>query len=565
MRGLTAVNKIVLYAWCTLLLAGFSCSKKSNKTSPPPVDTIPAGFALASFSLNNGHTQASSVYYNVERDPVLTFSFTGPVRRTSVDSGFSFTTKEGSPVQFTASFEHNDSTVAIRPALPLLPLSSYMIAVSRALRAPNGGALQASLSISLTTAIDSADKFPRISDSALLDLVQKQTLGYFWDFGHPVSGMARERNTSGDICTTGGTGFGIMAILAGIRRNFIPRTEGLDRIQKIVAFLQDKCTRYHGAFAHWINGATGATVPFSVDDDGADLVETAYLMTGLLCARQFFEAGNVQEETLRNDINQLWNGVEWNWFRQNNQDVLYWHWSPDKGWAMNVKISGWNEALITYVLAASSPKYPIPQTVYDDGWARNGAMENGKKFFNITLPLGPDYGGPLFFAHYSFLGLNPRLLSDQYADYRTQDTAQARINYLHCVNNPNKFNGYSEACWGLTASDDNSGYAVHSPTNDNGVISPTAAVSSLPYLPVESMRALKFFYYTLGDKIWGEYGFKDAFNLTDIWFADSYLAIDQGPQIVMIENYRSGLLWNLLMSCPEIKNGLHELGFSVKE
>lgn len=253
--------------------------------------------------------------------------------------------------------------------------------------------------------------------------------------------------------------------------------------------------------------------------------------------------------------------MQWNWFRQNNQNVLFWHWSPDNGWAINMQITGWNEALIVYVLAASSNTDSIPKIVYDNGWANNGGMKNGKTFFGIQLPLGPDDGGPLFFSHYSFLGINPNNLSDAYANYWTQDTAQSKINFLYCVSNPQKYNGYSSLCWGLTASNDNNGYSAHSPTNDDGVISPTGAISSLPYTPKESMDALKFFYYKLGDKIWGQYGFTDAFNLTSIWFDSSYLAIDQGPQIVMIENYRTGLLWNLFMSCPEVKRGMKNLGF----
>jgi hypothetical protein len=218
--------------------------------------------------------------------------------------------------------------------------------------------------------------------------------------------------------------------------------------------------------------------------------------------------------------------------------------------------------MITYVLAASAPVDSIPKIVYDNGWAGNGSIRNGNAYFGVTLPLGPPQGGPLFFAHYSFLGIDPRGLSDAYANYYTQDTAHARINFDYCVANPHGYNGYSSQCWGLTASDDNiSGYSAHSPTNDLGIISPTAAISSLPYTPAESMNALRFFYYTLGDKIWGQYGFMDAFNLTNPWFSNTWLAIDQGPEIVMIENYRSGLLWNLFMSCPEIKTGMKKLGF----
>lgn len=287
-------------------------------------------------------------------------------------------------------------------------------------------------------------------------------------------------------------------------------------------------------------------------------------MQGLLTARQFFNEGNAEENSLRDDINTLWNAVEWNWFTRNNQKVLYWQWSPNYDWDMNHQLKGWNEGLITYVLAASSPAFPISKDVYDEGWASNGGMQNGKSYYGIQLPLGPSNGGPLFFAHYSFLGINPKGLTDAYANYELQNKAHTLINYNYCRQNPKGFYGYSNSCWGLTASDDNkNGYLAHEPNNDNGVISPTAALSSMPYTPNESMKALNFFYYKLGDKIFKEYGFADAFSLNDTWFADSFLAIDQGPIIVMIENYRSGLLWNLFTSCPEVKSGMRNLGFSA--
>jgi len=216
-------------------------------------------------------------------------------------------------------------------------------------------------------------------------------------------------------------------------------------------------------------------------------------MQGLLCARQYFSAVNTAENNLRSDINFLWNRIEWNWFRQNNQNVLYWHWSPNYNWAINQPITGWNEALLVYLLAASSNTDSIPKIVYTNGWAQNGLIKNGKKFFDITLPLGPDYGGPLFFSHYTFLGINPHSLIDEYANYWTQDTAHAKINYAYCINNPKHYFGYSSECWGLTASDEKNGYSAHAPDNDNGTITPTAAISSLPYTPVQSMAALRFF------------------------------------------------------------------------
>ena len=408
-----------------------------------------------------------------------------------------------------------------------------------------------------------------LSDSALLDLVQKQTFRYFWDFAHPVSGMARERSNASfgygdEVVTTGGTGFGIMSVLVAAERKWIIRDTAAKFLLRMVKFLS-KADAYHGVFAHWMNGATGKTIPFSRKDDGADLVESSYLFQGLLCVRQYFNGEAQIERELRNRINWLWNDVEWNWFTNGGQEVLYWHWSPNNGWAMNFPVRGFNECLIMYVLAASGSNetYAVGSNVYHRGWAESNFFKNGKEFYGIKLPLGFDYGGPLFFSQYSFLGLNPTGLKDRYANYWEQNKNHTLINREHCIRNPNNFKGYSADCWGLTASDTYNGYAAHSPTEDLGTISPTAALSAFPYTPEYSMQALKHFYYQLGDQIWSEYGFVDAFNESKNWVAKSHLAIDQGPIIVMIENYRSGLLWKLFMSCPEVKNGLKKLSFTL--
>ena len=544
-----------------VLLSSFiiSCSKHTDTVQP-----IAATISVSSIKINEV-TYSSNNFSNVNINPVIKLSFSAPVDRTTVNSNILFSQVSGASVPLSFSYSNNDSLVIIQPSTPLRNLSKYSLAVTTALKSQQQATLTSNVLINFITAIDSTDKFPQISDSALLDLVQNQTFKYFWDFGHPVSGMARERNTSGEIVTTGGTGFGIMSMLVGIKRNFITRTDGLSRIRTIVTFLKNNCTTFHGAFSHWVNGTTGATIPFSTLDNGGDLVETSFLMQGLLTARQYFNsATDANEIDLRNKINVLYNAVEWTWYRQNNQNILTWHWSPTNNFAINAQIRGWDEALITYVMAASSPTFPIPRIVYDNGWASNGGIRNNNNYFGYTLPMGPSNGGPLFFEHYSFLGINPNGLNDPYANYQTQVINHTKINYEYCKANPHNYNGYSNAIWGLTASDDNvSGYSAHEPNNDIGVISPTAAISSIPYTPTESLRALKFFYYKLGDRLWGPYGFYDAFNLTNIWFANSYLAIDQGPMIVMIENYRSGMLWNLFTSCPEVKTGMLNLGFTA--
>jgi hypothetical protein len=403
------------------------------------------------------------------------------------------------------------------------------------------------------------------ADSTLVELVQKQTFRYFWDFAHPVSGLARERSNvtrayGNEVVTTGGSGFGIMAIIVASQRQWVPRDSAVTRLLKILGFLQ-KADSYHGIFPHWMNGASGTTIPFSPKDDGADLVETSYLFQGLLCARQYFDYKNPSETKLRDQINALWKAAQWNWHTRGSNQVLYWHWSPKYAWSMNFEIHGWNECLITYLMSASSPTYPISPEVYHHCWATGDHFTNGKSYYGVLMPLGFDYGGPLFFAQYSFLGLDPHGLRDQYADYWLQNYNQTLINYKHCVANPGGFAGYGSDCWGLTASDTYNGYDASSPGNDHGTIAPTAALSSFPYTPSYSMGALKHFYQDLGGRLWGDYGFHDAFNQTKDWWAESYLAIDEGPIVVMIENYRSGLMWKLFMSCPEIQDGLRKLGF----
>jgi hypothetical protein len=413
-----------------------------------------------------------------------------------------------------------------------------------------------------------------ISDDSLLTLVEYRTFQYFWDGAEPTSGAARERfhadnvypDNDKHIITSGGTGFGVMAILVGIERKFITRQQGFERLNKLVNWLE-KADRFHGVWPHWLNGETGKVKPFSPNDDGGDLVETSYLLQGLLCVRQYFREGNEQEKAMASKIDKLWREVEFDWHRNGAKNVLYWHWSPKNQWKMNFPVEGYNECLIMYFLAAGSPTHTVPADVYHDGWARKGAIKNDhahqqyRYHLDLKHNFAEQFGGPLFWSHYSFLGLDPRNLKDKYADYWQHNINHTLINRQYCIENPKKFKGYGENCWGLTASYSVNGYAAHSPKEDLGVISPTAALSSFPYTPDESMKVVRHLYEDLGDKVLGEYGFYDAFSEHHNWYLPRYLAIDQGPAVVMIENHRSGLLWKLFMSCPEVAVAKKKLGF----
>ncbi|MCR6722253.1 MAG: Ig-like domain-containing protein [Chitinophagaceae bacterium] len=501
-------NQINNISSLLLLLIFISCSKGKGSGD----DTPPVRMNLVSWSVNN--VSGKTDYDNVPVLPEMRFRFSAPVKRSSVTNAFSLSEVSASSVAMNVSYADADSTVIIKPAASFGFLKKYKLTLTRLLESTAGRTLENAITIDLRTQLDSSRKFPQLTDDQLLTKVQAQTFKYFWDFAHPVSGLARERsNGSDNVTASGGSGFGIMAILVGIERGFITRAQGLTRLQTIVNFLKNTTVKHKGAFPHWIDGNTGATLPFSTKDNGADLVETSYLIMGLLCARQYFGDADPTETMLRNNINEIWQNVEWDWFRRGGQQVLYWHWSPQYEWDMNLPISGWNECLITYVLAASSPTHSIPASVYTNGWTRNGAFVNGGIYNGYRLPLGPAFGGPLFLSHYSFLGINPNGLTDAYANYADQTRNHTLINYSHCLNNPGSFAGYSDSIWGLTASDIPAGYTASSPTNDLGVIAPTAAISSLPFTPAQSMAALHFFYYVLGDKLWKDYGFIDAFSL----------------------------------------------------
>jgi len=408
--------------------------------------------------------------------------------------------------------------------------------------------------------------------AAIYDSVQRSSFQYFWDGAEPASGLARERfhvdnvypSNDKHIVTSGGGGFGVMAILSGINRGYITHQQGRERLEKIAHFLET-ADRFHGAWPHWWNGETGKVKPFSRYDDGGDLVESSFMAQALLCVRQYFKNGDAKDKALAERADKLWRDIDFNWYR-NGKNVLYWHWSPNHEWKMNFAVRGYNECLIMYVLAASSPTHGVPAEVYHEGWADSGKIVRHTEAFGYPLQLrhhGSDNGGPLFWAHYSYLGLDPRGLKDKYADYWKENQNQSLINYTWCVKNPNKFKGYGPNSWGLTSSYSMKGYSGHAPLEkrDLGVIAPTAALSSMPYTPTQSMAAMEHWYTHMKEKVYGPYGFYDAFSEQENWFPKRYLAIDQGPIVVMMENYRSNLLWNLFMSCEEIQQGLKKLGF----
>ncbi len=419
-----------------------------------------------------------------------------------------------------------------------------------------------------------------MTDEQLLDMIQEAHFRYYWDGAEPTSGLARE-NIPGrsNMIATGASGFGIMAIIAATERGFITRDEAVERFERITAFL-NKADKYYGAVSHFIDGTSGKTIPFfGPKDNGGDLVETSFLAQGLLAAHQYFNKSDSKESLIRKNIDSFWKNIEWSWYKQfPDSPFLYWHWSPDQAWTINHRLIGWNETMITYLLAIMSPTHAINPQMYYSGWASpkavaqeyrknwgqtdDGSMyTNGKSYYGLKLDVGVSNGGPLFFVHYSYFGLNPHHFTDKYTNYFKNNQAIARINYRYCTENPGKYTGYGSDCWGLTASDFAWNYQAQEPilSRDNGTIAPTGALASFPYTPKESMDALKNYYRNYGHFLWGEFGFRDAFNLSENWCSPIFMGLNQAPITIMIENYRSNLLWNLFMSHPDVKMGIEKI------
>jgi exo beta-1,2-glucooligosaccharide sophorohydrolase (non-reducing end) len=421
-----------------------------------------------------------------------------------------------------------------------------------------------------------------MSDDELLTMVQEAHFRYYWQGAEPNSGLALECIPGIEtMIALGASGFGLMALIVGIERGFVSREAGIQRVKQALSFLQ-KADRFHGVWPHFLDGTSGKIVPFfGKHDDGGDLVETAFMAQALLCLRPYFDKENDDEKWIRDTVTSLWESIEWSWYRPaHDADYLYWHWSPSYEWIIAHPLIGWNETLIAYLLAIASPTYAVPSSLYHSGWASQSEKavtyrqnwskttggdhySNGKSYFDLKLDVGVGSGGPLFFTHYSFLGFDPRNKRDAYADYFANNRQICLINYRYCLANPQNYKAYAPNFWGLTASDDHKGYHAHdaSPRNDNGTITPTGALSSFPYTPEESMAALKGFYFEHGEALWGIYGFRDAHNISENYVSNIFMGLNQAPIVIMIENYRSGLLWRLFMSNPEIGNALEKIGF----
>ena len=323
----------------------------------------------------------------------------------------------------------------------------------------------------------------------VLDRQQKAAFEFFYSGADPETGMAYEGNNRGNTVTTGGSGFGVMALIVGVERGWITREAGVDRVSRIVRFLTE-ADRYKGAWSHWY-APDGSYVAFGDQKATGDLVESSFMMAGLLAAYEYFDGEDEAETSLREGIDNLYRTVDWSGYTGDSGDGLYWLWYSETD-TYSLKISGWNEALVTYLMALAAPEgHCIDAATYKRGWNLQSFPQ--RKTYGYELPLGNELGGPLFFSHYTFLGFDPRFMQDGNAWYWRQNLSHTMVNRHYCIHSAPESFDYGVDMWGLTAcygAGSSPSYSARNPQNDDGVIAPTAALSANVAKIVKSGMAL---------------------------------------------------------------------------
>ncbi len=400
----------------------------------------------------------------------------------------------------------------------------------------------------------------------LLEDIQHKAFLYFWNEANPTNGLIRDRSQPGSPASIAAVGFGLSAICIAIDHGWVSRVDGRARVLTTLNTFWTKpqgtaiggIIGYKGLFYHFLDMNTG----FRTWDSELSTIDTALLMAGMLDARQYFSTNDPLDLQVRDLADDLYERVDWE-FMRNGQTRIMMGWKPNTGFGGFGVWQGYNEAMILYLLALGSPTFPVPASTWT-AWCNTYSWQTHYGYTYVNFP-------PLFGHQYSHCWVDFRYHRDPYMQskgitYFENSRRATLAQREYCIDNPFNRIGYGEDLWGLTASDDPFGYSAHGappPQNDNGTITPTAAVSSIPFTPTESIECMENMYFTYGGQLWGTYGFKDAFNLNNGWFATDFLGIDQGPIIMMIENHLNGSIWNRFMDNPAVQLGLQRAGFIV--
>jgi hypothetical protein len=392
--------------------------------------------------------------------------------------------------------------------------------------------------------------------------VQEAAVRFYFEEAHPVSGLSQEGAPGwGDTSAVGSTGMGMANIIVGVHRGFVTREQGVALALKMLRFLDQKTETQAGAFAHWMDGTTGAARKFGSNGTAADLVETSFLIQGAILLREYFNGSSAEEREIGAIATRLAAEVQWPQFMvdQPTGPVMMWHWDSVVG-PGELPIRGFHEGMMPYILGIGSQTYPIPAKSFYTGWYHpQHQLGTTRTDFGIEHGLGRGIGWPLFFAHYSHIGFDPRVIRYKGKTYFEHFVDATKVHEAYARSRASEFKGY-DTVWGLAASTSPDGYKAHRPgKDDSGTIATTAALSSMPYLPDAVLNCMESMYLDYGSRIWGCYGFYNAFNPTRDWVGEKYIGIELGPIAPMIENHRSGLLWRLFMQAPEVQRALERL------
>ncbi|MDM7914397.1 MAG: glucoamylase family protein, partial [Candidatus Eisenbacteria bacterium] len=405
-----------------------------------------------------------------------------------------------------------------------------------------------------------------LTNEALLDTLQRTAFDFFWNEANPANGLIKDRSTPGSACSIASVGFGLSAILIGIDHGWITRDEGRARILTTLETFwngpqgtaPDGMIGYKGLFYHFLDMNT-ATRTWDCE---LSTIDSALLFAGILDAREYFTTDDPVDVQVRTLADSLYYRADWNFFRNGNPGILM-GWRPGTGFAGFGQWVGYNEAMILYILAIGSPTHPVPASSWNT-WTSGYHWQTQYGYTYVIFP-------PLFGHQYSHCWIDFRYIQDAHMRGRgityfenSRRATLAQRNY--CIANPFGHIGYGANLWGITACDGPDGYAAHGappPQNDDGTIAPTAPAGSIPFTPDESLAVLQNLYDNYRAMLWGPYGFRDAFNLDRGWWDTDYIGIDQGPIVLMIENYRTGAVWERIERNGDVQWGLHLAGFDV--
>lgn len=387
-----------------------------------------------------------------------------------------------------------------------------------------------------------------LSDEEFLDLLQKKAFLYFWLETDPETGLVKDKadnflDDTSTVATIAGVGFALSAYVVAAERGWLPKEKLYERTLKTLEFFKDKMENVRGFYYHFIDMKTGKRVWQSE----LSSIDTALFLAGALTAGEYFRG------KIKKIAEELYRRVDWNWMLADG-DTLAMGWYPEKGFDPN-RWNRYGEQLILYLLAIGSPTYPIPASSWDrirrPIWEYEG-------YVTISSP-------PLFTHQYSHIWIDFRNKHDKYADYFLSSRNATLANRKFCLDNKDNSITFRRGFWGLTACEGPGGYRAYGAppgyANYDGTVAPTAAAGSIVFTPKESIELLRKIYQELADKLWGKYGFSDSFNLDKNWFSQYVLAIDQGPILLMIENYRTGLIWKYFMKNKYIRKALKLTGF----